>query len=290
MPVRITYRTVFLSDVHLGSAASRADDAAEFLKHIDCSTLYLVGDIIDMWRLRSRWYWPESHNRFVKRVLKMAKRGTRVVFIPGNHDERAREYEGLNFGGVELALESVHHTADGRRLLIIHGDEADTVIRHARILSMIGGVAYDQLVLLNRWTNRIRRFFRLAPWSLSQAIKQRVKQACRHIARFEETLTEEAARRGLDGVVCGHIHHAEARRIACPGRRDIEYFNCGDWVESCTALVEHDDGTMQLVDGLALIEQWRALEVEPPVPSADARPASHLASPLPARPARSFGT
>jgi len=251
---------VFISDVHLGSAASRADDAAEFLKHIDCQTLYLVGDIIDMWRLRSRWHWPESHNRFVKRVLKMAKRGTRVILIPGNHDERARDYVGLNFGGVELAREAVHLTADNRRLLIVHGDEVDAVIRHARLLSMIGGVAYDQLVLLNRWSNRIRSLMDLRPWSLSQAIKLRVKKACQHIARFEETLVDEAARRGLDGVVCGHIHKAESRRLTAADGRMIDYHNCGDWVESCTALVEHDDGTMRLVDGLAMIEEWRGLE------------------------------
>lgn len=260
MSIRVTYRSVFLSDVHLGSAASRADDAAEFLKHIECRTLYLVGDIIDMWRLRSRWYWPESHNRFVRRVLKMAKRGTRVVLIPGNHDDKAREYVGLNFGGVELAREAVHTTADGRELLIVHGDEVDAVIRHARLLSVLGGVAYDQLVLLNRWSNRVRAAVGLRPWSLSQAIKSRVKKACQHIARFEKTLADEAGRRGLEGVVCGHIHKAESRRIESAAGRTIEYHNCGDWVESCTALVEHDDGTLRILDGLAMIDQWRGLE------------------------------
>ncbi|MFN7020178.1 MAG: UDP-2,3-diacylglucosamine diphosphatase [Phycisphaerales bacterium] len=260
MSLRINYRTVFLSDVHLGSAASRADAAAEFLKHLDCQTLYLVGDIIDMWRLRSRWHWPESHNRFVRRVLKMAKRGTRVVFIPGNHDDHAREYVGLNFGGVELAREAVHQTADGRRLLVVHGDEVDAVVRHARLLSVIGGAAYDQLVLVNRWSNRIRSWLGLRPWSLSQAVKMRVKKACQHIARFEQTLADEAAARALHGVVCGHIHKAESRRIGAAAGPEVEYHNCGDWVESCTALVEHDDGTLRLLDGLAMIEQWRGLE------------------------------
>lgn len=262
MSVRINYRTVFLSDVHLGSASSRADDAAEFLKHIECQTLYLVGDIIDMWRLRSRWHWPESHNRFVRRVLKMAKRGTQVILIPGNHDEKAREYAdlSLNFGGVELRRDAVHETADGRRLLVVHGDEMDAVVRHAKLLSVIGSTAYDHLVVLNRWSNRIRASCGLRPWSLSQAIKLRVKKACQHIARFEEALVNETARRGLDGVVCGHIHKAEIRRVDRTDGSPIQYLNCGDWVESCTALVEHDDGTLRILDGLATIEQWRALE------------------------------
>lgn len=275
MALRVSYRAVFLSDVHLGSAASRADDAAEFLRHVECQSLYLVGDIIDMWRLRSRWHWPESHNRFVRRVLKLAKRGTRVVFIPGNHDDHAREYAGLTFGGVELARQAVHVTADGRRLLVVHGDEVDAVIRHARLLSLVGGAAYDQLVLLNRASNRFRRVLGLRPWSLSQAVKLRVKSACRHITRFEETLACSAAEGDLDGVICGHIHKAESRRIplglaaADGGVHDVEYHNCGDWVESCTALVEHDDGTLRIIDGLAQIAQWRQLEATPPDPTGD---------------------
>lgn len=256
MAVKVGYRAVFISDVHLGLGSSRADEAATFLKHVECRTLYLVGDIIDLWRLRSRWYWPESHNRFIRRILKMAKQGTRVVFIPGNHDEKAREYAGLNFGGVEIATEAVHTTADGRKLLIIHGDEIDLVVRHARALSAIGGVAYDHLVRLNRASNAIRRRLNLKPWSLSQAVKAKVKKACEHIARFEQTLEAEALRRGLDGVVCGHIHKAESRRGA------TEYFNCGDWIESCTALVEHDDGVLQILDGLAFINQFKSDQLE----------------------------
>lgn len=256
MGVRLTYRAVFVSDVHLGSAASRAEEAAAFLKHIECETLYLVGDIIDMWRLRSRWYWPETHNQFIRRVLKMAKRGTRVVFIPGNHDEHARDYAGLNFGGVELARDAEHTTADGRRLLVVHGDEIDMVVRHYRLLSMLGGAAYDKLVIANRASNVVRRWMGLRPWSLSSAIKQRVKRACQHVARYEGTLADEAARRGLDGVVCGHIHKADARRITAGCGREIEYYNCGDWVESLTALVEHEDGTLRVLDGASFIEQF----------------------------------
>lgn len=267
MGVRLAYRSVFISDVHLGSAASRADAATAFLKRVECETLYLVGDILDMWRLRSRWYWPETHNAFIRRVLKMAKRGTRVVFIPGNHDEHARAYAGLNFGGVELVREAVHQTADGRRLLVVHGDEIDMVVRHYRLLSVLGGAAYDKLVIANRASNVVRRWMGLKPWSLSAAIKQRVKRACTHIARYEQVLADEAARRGLDGVVCGHIHKAEMRRIASGDGREVEYFNCGDWVESLTALVEHDDGLLRVIDGASLVEQLGEVAEEPASPA-----------------------
>ncbi|MFN0133493.1 MAG: UDP-2,3-diacylglucosamine diphosphatase [Phycisphaerales bacterium] len=256
MATKVPYRAVFVSDVHLGSSASRADAAADFLKHIETPTLYLVGDIVDMWRLRSRWHWPEAHNRFVRRVLKMVKHGTRVFLIPGNHDDAAREYEGLAFGGVEIIREAVHQTADGRRLLVVHGDEADAVVRHSRFLSMVGGVAYEKLVIANHWTNRVRRGLGLRPWSLSAAIKLKVKRACQFVARFEETLANAAADRGLDGVICGHIHKAEARRTTAANSPSVEYYNCGDWVESCTALVEHDDGTLRILDGLAFVEQF----------------------------------
>lgn len=260
MPARLPYRSVFISDLHLGSSASRAADVAAFLKHVECRTLYLVGDVIDMWRLRSRWYWPEEHNRVVHRILKIAKRGTRVVLIPGNHDEHARQFIGLNFGGVEVVRDAVHVTADGRRLLVTHGDEIDVVIRHARLLSVLGGVAYERLVTISRWHNRVQRMLGRPEWSLSQYVKLRVKSACKHIARFEESLEAEARRRGLDGVICGHIHKAEVRR------GEIDYFNCGDWVESCTALVEHDDGAMRIIDGCAMVEQ---LEPDAPEPDGD---------------------
>jgi UDP-2,3-diacylglucosamine pyrophosphatase LpxH len=267
MPLRVSYRTIFLSDIHMGSSSARVDEAAAFLKHVDCQTLYLVGDIIDMWRLKSRWHWPEANNKFVRRVLKMAKRGTRVVYIPGNHDDAARQFVGLNFGGVIVERNAIHVTADGRKLLITHGDEADVVIKHARLLSVIGGVAYDKLVVLNRLMNRVQRAFGRRPWSLSYAIKMRVKKACQHIAKFEQALVAQARDLALDGVVCGHIHKAEIRRniadIETDGRiseGQIDYFNCGDWVEGATALVEHDDGTMQILDGAAFLEQMKSIE------------------------------
>lgn len=282
MPLKVGYRAVFISDVHLGAASSHADQAASFLKHVECQTLYLVGDIIDMWRLRSRWHWPESHNRFVRRVLKMAKQGTRVVLIPGNHDERARDYIGLNFGGVELARQAVHVTADGRRLLVTHGDEADLIVRHHRVLSVIGGAAYDRLVSANRAFNQVRVRCGLRPWSLSQYVKLRVKSACTFISRFEECLERTALDAGYDGVVCGHVHKAEIRAGV------TAYYNCGDWVESCTALVEHDDGAMRIVDGLAFLDQFRSREADhplqensplaaSPIPKAPGRPGHALA-------------
>jgi UDP-2,3-diacylglucosamine pyrophosphatase LpxH len=262
MPLKVAYRTIFLSDIHMGSSSARVEEAAAFLKHVDCQTLYLVGDIIDMWRLKSRWHWPEANNKFVRRVLKMAKRGTRVVYIPGNHDDAARQFVGLNFGGVIVERNAIHVTADGRKLLITHGDEADVVIKHARLLSVIGGVAYDKLVVLNRLMNRVQRALGRRPWSLSYAIKMRVKKACQHIAKFEQALVDQARDLAVDGVVCGHIHKAEIRRgiLTDDGLAEVDYFNCGDWVEGATALVEHDDGTMHILDGAAFLEQMKTIE------------------------------
>ena len=257
MAVRVSYRTVFLSDIHLGSRGCRASDLVSFLKRIECERLYLVGDVLDMWRLRQRWYWPAEHNEVVRHVLKMAKHGTHVLLIPGNHDEHAREYDGLNFGGVELRMDAVHETADGRRLLVTHGDQFDLVVRHARLLSVLGGWAYDQLVALNRHYNRVRAAMGLGYQSLSQWIKGRVKSACVYIGKFEDALMDEARRKGLDGVVCGHIHKAEVRVEVGDDGSEMTYYNCGDWVESCTALVEHDDGTMRVIDGIAFVEQQK---------------------------------
>lgn len=247
MTARTRYRSVFLSDLHLGCTESRAGEAAAFLKHVECDHLYLVGDIIDMWCLRKRWHWPESHNRFVRRVLKMAKRGTRVTFIPGNHDEPARKYVGLSFGGVRVALNAVHQTADGRRLLVVHGDEFDLVVRHAPMLSAVGGSVYDWLLRVNRRYNRLRSMFGQDYWSLSKAIKLRVKSACTFISKFEDAMLADARHAGVDGVVCGHIHKAESSE-----RGGLLYLNCGDWLEDSSAIVEHDDGRMELVHAPAL--------------------------------------
>lgn len=268
--MRRRFRTIFVSDAHLGSSAARAEELACFLKHVDCERLYLVGDVIDMWRLRRRWYWPKPHNDVVRRLLKLGSRGTEITYILGNHDDSARQFHGLAFGGVRLALNAVHETADGRRLLVTHGDQYDLVVRHSRLLSRLGGATYELLITVNRWYNRGRAALGLPYVSLSAAIKGRVKKACQFISRFEEELVAEAERRGFDGVVCGHIHKAESRIL----EGGIAYLNCGDWVESCTAVVEHDDGRLDVIDGLAFnreiaASRASAVSTAEPVPDED---------------------
>ncbi|MEQ8845556.1 MAG: UDP-2,3-diacylglucosamine diphosphatase [Phycisphaerales bacterium] len=251
----LRYRTLFLSDLHLGSNGCQAKELSAFLKCVRCETLFLVGDVIDMWRLKNKWYWPGKHNRVISRILKMARKGTRVVYIPGNHDEHARQYAGLSFGGVELVLDAEHVTADGRRLFISHGDQFDMVVKHARALSMLGSASYEVLLRINRHYNKVRKLLGLNYWSLSQFLKLKVKSACTYISKFEDALTDEAKAKGFDGVVCGHIHKAEIREdTKHPG---LMYYNCGDWVESCTALVELHDGSIRLLDGKAVVERLR---------------------------------
>jgi UDP-2,3-diacylglucosamine pyrophosphatase LpxH len=246
--MKARYRTLFISDCHLGSSGAKAEELARFLKQIDCDTIYLVGDVIDMWRLRQRWYWPDTHNSVMRRLLKMSHKGTTIVYVPGNHDEAARPFCGLSFGGMQMAMEAVHVTADGRRLLVTHGDQFDLVVRNSRLLALAGTLGYEMLLKINGAYNFGRRLFGLPYDSLSQAIKARVKSACNFISNFEQALVAEARAGGFDGVVCGHIHKAEQRMIGT-----LEYLNCGDWVESCTALVEHEDGRIELLDGLAFL-------------------------------------
>jgi UDP-2,3-diacylglucosamine pyrophosphatase LpxH len=240
---RLVFRTVWISDVHLGTAGCSAEMLLDFLKSIECETLYLVGDIVDGWQLRKGWYWPSRHNDVVRCWLKMAKHGTRVIFVPGNHDEVFRDYVGLNFGGVEVAYEAVHETADGRTLLVLHGDEFDGVVMYAKWLAFLGDHAYTLLMKMNRVVNIFRRMFNLPYWSLSAALKKKVKNAVSYISSFEQAVAHAASERGADGVVCGHIHSAEVRQIG-----EVTYYNDGDWVESCTALVEHADGRMEILD------------------------------------------
>jgi len=240
---RLAFRTIWISDTHLGTSGCKAELLLDFLKSTDCETLFLVGDIIDGWQLRKGWYWPPRHNDVVRCVLKKAKHGTRVVYVPGNHDEAFRDYVGLNFGGVELLPEAIHETADGRRLLILHGVEFDGVVLYARWLAFLGDYAYTLLLKLNGLINGVRRYLGLPYWSMSAEIKKRVKNAVQFISSFEQAVAHAAAERGANGVVCGHIHTAEIRTIG-----DVTYYNDGDWVESCTALVEHADGRMEIVD------------------------------------------
>jgi UDP-2,3-diacylglucosamine pyrophosphatase LpxH len=240
------YRTIWISDVHLGTRGCKAEILLDFLKWTEAETIYLVGDIVDGWRLKKSWYWPQTHNDVVQKVLRKVRKGTRVVYVPGNHDEWLRDYVRLQFGGVEVVEDAVHVTADGRNLLVLHGDAFDVVVKHARWLALLGDTAYDLALYVNRHFNTLRRRLGYQYWSLSGYLKRRVKNAMSYIGSFAEAVAEEARRRGVDGVVCGHVHHAEMRDLG-----GVIYCNDGDWVESCTALVEHFDGRLELVDWIA---------------------------------------
>ena len=254
---KLWYRSIFLSDVHLGSRGCQSEVLLDFLQRSDCETLYLVGDIIDGWRLRKAWYWHEGFDAVLRQILQMAQRGVQVIYIPGNHDELLRGWLGLEIAGIRLQPEAVHQAADGRRYLVLHGDEFDGVIRDAKFLAYLGDWAYDWALMLNRSFNLVRRHLGYPYWSLSQWLKLQVKGAVKAIDRFEVALAGEARRRGLDGVICGHIHHAEMRTV-----HGVTYMNDGDWVESCSALVEHRDGRFELLDWA--LRQGISLPVLPP--------------------------
>lgn len=247
------YRTVFVSDVHLGTRGCQAEMLLDFIRHMECDTLYLVGDIVDGWKMKSGWYWPQSHNDVVQKILRLARKGVNVVYIPGNHDDRIRDFCGIHFGGVVVARDAIHEGADGRRFLVTHGDEFDGVVQHAKWLAFLGDYSYRALLSANTLFNRVRRRLGFGYWSLSAYLKTKVKNALHFIENFEGAVAEEARRRGVDGVICGHIHKAEMRQI-----EDILYINDGDWVESCTALVEHMDGRMEILEW-AKLRSWSAV-------------------------------
>ena len=236
-------RTIFISDVHLGTRGCQADLLVDFLAAHDAETYYLVGDIFDGWRLRRGWHWPEDHNAVVQAILEKSHDGARVIYIPGNHDEVMRNYFGMHFGGIEVKDHDEFLSASGKRYLVTHGDGFDTVVANAKWLAHLGDRAYVFLIWLNPKFNAIRRLWSPRYWSLSKWCKQQVKQAVNFIGKFEEVLTDDARRRGYDGVICGHIHHACIRDLG-----DISYINTGDWVESCTAVIEDHDGNLRLVD------------------------------------------
>lgn len=235
-------RSIFISDVHLGTQGCQAGALLSFLRANPSDHLYLVGDIIDGWQLRRRWYWPQQHNDVVQKILRRVRKGSRVIFVPGNHDEFVRHFVQHHFGGVEVMTEAIHTTADGKRLWVTHGDLYDGVIQHAKWLACLGDTLYEFTLRLNRHFNSLRARLGLPYWSLSQYLKHRVKGAVNFISSFESALAAEARKRGLDGVVCGHIHRAEMRTID-----GTLYCNDGDWVESLTALVEYQDGRLELV-------------------------------------------
>ncbi len=236
-------RTLFLSDIHLGTRGCQAEKLLSFLRHYEAEVIYLIGDIVDGWQLKSGWYWPRAHNDVVQKLLRKARKGARMVYVPGNHDEFLRQFYGTHFGGIEVVEHTVHTAADGRRFLIIHGDLFDVVIRHARWLALLGNTAYDFAIAVNTYFNALRRLLGLPYWSLSQWIKLKVKNAINFIGEFERALSGEARRHQVDGVICGHIHHAVIR-----DHGGLCYVNCGDWVESCTAVVEHFDGRLEIID------------------------------------------
>jgi UDP-2,3-diacylglucosamine pyrophosphatase LpxH len=236
-------RSIFLSDIHLGTRACQADRLLEFLREYESEFLFLVGDIIDFWAMSRGIYWSQAQNTVVQKILKRARHGVRVVFIPGNHDEAIREYVGTSFGDIQVVHDHVHTAADGRRYLLLHGDEFDTVTRYHRWLAALGDRAYSFVVRLNIALSWIRRTLGVSGyWSLSGYAKRKVKSAVSFIYDFEESVVRNVQDRDLDGVICGHIHAATIRDI-----QGITYINCGDWVDSCTAILEHGDGRMELV-------------------------------------------
>ena len=243
LPMSFRYRAVWISDIHLGTKGCQAEYLLDFLRVVECDDLYLVGDIIDIWRLKRAWYWEQAQNDVIQKLLRKARKGTRVHLISGNHDEKLRDFGRHEFGNVDLVEEAVHEAADGKRYLVLHGDQFDAVVRHQRWLAHLGDDAYQLLLSVNQIVNRVRRGLGFPYWSLAAFLKNQTKNAVSYISNFEQLLSAEAKRRGFDGVICGHIHHAALRTI-----NGVLYCNDGDWVESCTALAEHSDGRLEILD------------------------------------------
>lgn len=236
------YRSIWISDLHLGTKRAQSEKLLDFFRKTDSDFLYLVGDITDNWSLKKKWFWKQSHNDVLQKLLRKARKGTRVVYIPGNHDEQFRDFAGTRFGRVAVKMNDIHVGVNGKRYLVMHGDEFDGVIKYAEWLAYLGDSAYEWAISLSLLVNRVRREFGMPYWSLSAYLKNRVKKAVEYLSLFEDVMTREARRHGVDGVICGHVHTPEMRMID-----GIEYFNDGDWVESCSALVEHYDGRFELL-------------------------------------------
>ena len=241
-PIVNKYRSVFISDVHLGTKASQAEALLDFMKTFECEKLYLVGDIIDCWAMSKSMYWHQSHNDVVQKILRRGRKGTDIIYVSGNHDEILRGFGDQFFGNIHILERFVHITVDGKPILVIHGDQFDAVIKNAKWLAHLGSWAYDFAMALNTMVTKVRNWFGLPYWSLSAWAKYKVKEAVNFIGNYEETLASFAKTQEVTGVVCGHIHHANIGEF-----NGIKYYNCGDWVESCTAIVEHYDGRFELV-------------------------------------------
>ena len=251
------YRAIFISDVHLGFSGCSADYLLDFLRSTTCDTLYLIGDIVDIWQMKKKLFWPQAHNDVVRTILGKAKHGTRVIYVPGNHDELLRDFDATALGNLEIHKEYIHTAKNGKRFLILHGDEFDNVVKCSRVIALIGSSLYEFLLHLNQLVNFVRRKLGFSYWSLAGELKHKVKQAVSYISNFEAALAHEAQQHGVDGLVCGHIHRAEITTI-----NDIIYCNCGDWVESCTALVERNDGNMELIHWTDARETVKTLALE----------------------------
>ena len=254
------YRAIFVSDFHLGTRRAQAEYLLDFFRKTESDFLYLVGDITDNWSLKKTWFWHQSHNDVLQKILRKARKGTRVIYIPGNHDEQFRDFAGTKFGRVKVKLRHIHIGANGKRYLVMHGDEFDGVIQYAKWLAYLGDQAYEWAMSISMVLNRVRRLLGMPYWSLSAYLKNRVKKAVEYLSHFETVMAREARRLGADGVVCGHVHTPEMRLID-----GIEYFNDGDWVESCSALVEHHDGRFELI-------HWAGSQADPRSAAADPVP------------------
>lgn len=250
------YRTLFISDIHLGTKACQADAFLDFIKQHEADTYYLVGDIVDFWRIKRSVYWPQAHNDVIQKLLRKSRKGSKIIFIPGNHDEALRDYCGNNFGGIDLVENAVFEAADGKKYLVIHGDEFDIVVKYAKWLAFLGDSAYVAALWFNTHFNFFRRKAGMSYWSLSKYLKQKVKSAVNFIGEFEGALASEAKRRECQGVICGHIHHAAMKDID-----GITYVNTGDWVESCTAVGENADGSLEIINW-ASRAHLRAIEAD----------------------------
>ncbi|WP_274424074.1 UDP-2,3-diacylglucosamine diphosphatase [Chelativorans sp. YIM 93263] len=254
MPVTPRFhRTIFLSDTHLGSKPAKAEYLIDFLRYHDAETIYLVGDIVDGWRLRRSWHWPQAHNDVVQKLLRKARKGAKVIYIAGNHDEFLRAFQGVHFGGIVVADRAIHESADGQRFLVIHGDQFDAVVHNARWLANLGDRAYDVAIVINRLVSVFRRLLGRPYWSFSSWAKVKVKKAVQFISTFQNVLAQEARRLEVDGVICGHIHHAAMEDID-----GVRYMNTGDWVESCTALVEGFDGRFEIITWASIAQAKEA--------------------------------
>lgn len=254
---KLKVRSVFISDIHLGFKGCQADSLLHFLHSVETDYLFLVGDIVDFWALKKNPIWPQKHTNVIRSILGKAKHETKVIYVPGNHDDSMRDYVGHKFGNVEIHRDYVHTTVDGRKLLVMHGDEFDLIVKNSRWLSNLGSYLYDKLLSLNHIVNGIRRLFNSSYWSLAAYLKHKVKNAVDYIGNFEDALAHFAEERGVDGVVCGHIHHAEIRDI-----NGILYCNDGDWVESCTSLIEYNDGQLEILHWENNFEQSTISELE----------------------------